>query len=1269
MDQTGLYVNIGINGIHYTYGLIDDGCHCYATISNHLANKLKLPRIKIIPRGLSQVNMVDEEAISEVTYFCADIDGHKQSRVYCYIIPEQTEDVIIGLPWIRSEDMVLRPSKNRMKIKSTGTLVRFRNPQEPSVAGGPIYNISANAFTTIARRARLTRSHSTHIFTSSIQDIEKALHKFNKPSTDPMTKLPPHFRHQLECFKKEIADKLPPHRPNVDHAIPTEANEIPWGPLYHMSKEELLVLRKTLTELLDKGFIRVSSSSAGAPVLFVRKPGGGLRFCVDYRRLNEITKKDRTPLPLITETLRQLSKAAWFTKLDVNAAFYKIRVKEGDEWKTAFRTRYGLYEWLVTPFGLTGAPATFQKYINWVLREYLDNFVTAYIDDILIYSSGSIEDHRSKVNGVLDRLKVAGLTLDIDKCEFEQKRVKYLGYVVDTEQGIMVDPDKVKAIQEWEPPTSVRGVRGFLGFANYYREFIPSFAEISRPMNALTKKEAVFDFSDICIQAFQTLKDLLIHAPVLIAFDPDRETRVEADSSGYSIGGQLCQKDATGRWRPVAFYSRKMLPPECNYPIHDKEMLSIISCLREWQSELRSVNGNRSHNQQFDVLTDHRNLEYFMQKQRLTERQVRWALDLAEFNLVMIHRPGKSAVVPDALSRRDQDLPKNLEDGRLQARVFQMLQKSSFATSQGTMDKVTVRTARASLCDVDPIRVTATWVTGGDGDDALDEEEAKAVIVKNQLSETMPKNPFDEGNNLHQLWEKGLEKNWRYWLIRSCVQEKQRQLPPKWGLPISITECAIDKGHRLTWRDRIWIPFHEPLRTTIIQKSHDSTLAGHPGRDLLKVIISRQFTWPGLAQDVRQFVRNCDVCRAAAVWREKRRGLLKPLPIPDRPWSDISIDFITDLPTVDGHSFIMVITDRLFKSVIFQPMRTIKTQSVAEEFLKCFIRHHGLPRSIVSDRGSQFLGHMWQTVCKLLRIHHRLSTSFHPETDGSTERMNQELEHYLRCFTTYAQDDWLLLLSIAMLAINARTARSTGMSPFFATHGYDIEPIQIDNATELREHGKSPIAQGEAFAAKLKQASEMAQAIIASAQDDQERQANTKRQPHDAIKIGDKVWLKLKNIQTDRPSKKLDWLNAKYEVIDIPGTHTVKLNTPPGIHPVFHVMLIQRAPEDPLPSQQRQDYQPPAIMTTTADGDEEYTVERIENHKLFRRGQPKLHIKWNGYIQPTWEPLSEFLDAKALDDYETLKGIELSVEDRLPHSPPTSALSRRRGVMSGAKAR
>ena len=309
-----------------------------------------------------------------------------------------------------------------------------------------------------------------------------------------------------------------------------------------------------MTELLDKNFIRISNSPAGAPVLFAKKPGGGLRFCVDYRKLNAMTRKDRYPLPLITETLRSLSKAKWFTKLDVIAAFHKIRIREGDEWKTAFRTRYGLYEYLVTPFGLTGAPATFQRYINWTIKDFLD-FCTAYIDDVLIYSDGSLKDHQKKVRQVIQRLHEAGLQLDIDKSVFDSKSVKYLGFIIEAGVGVRTDPEKIEAIRNWVAPKTVKGVRGFLGFANFYRDFISRFSHIAAPLTALTRKGVPFHWTPLCEEAFETIKERLMTAPVLAQWDPDKETVVEADSSGYAIRGVLIQKDDQTLFYPIAFYS------------------------------------------------------------------------------------------------------------------------------------------------------------------------------------------------------------------------------------------------------------------------------------------------------------------------------------------------------------------------------------------------------------------------------------------------------------------------------------------------------------------------------------------------------------------------------------------------------------------------------------------------------------------------------------------------------------------------------------------
>ncbi|KAI0991679.1 hypothetical protein K3495_g16508, partial [Podosphaera aphanis] len=275
-----------------------------------------------------------------------------------------------------------------------------------------------------------------------------------------------HHSETFESDKNDYTD-LPPHRPGVDLAIEIERDEqgrqkdLPKGPLYGMSRDELLCLRKELTELLDRNWIRASSSPGGAPVLFVKKPGGGLRFCVDYRSLNTITKKDRYPLPLIKETFRALSQARWFTKLDVSAAFHRIRVKKGDEWKTAFQTRLGLFEWMVMPFGLSGAPAAWQRWVNDLLRDYLDDFCTAYLDDVLIWSDGNREDHLQKVDKVLEKFRTAGLKLDLKKCSFVVDEVKYLGFIVTAGKGISVDPDKKKAIENWEIPSTQTGVRSF----------------------------------------------------------------------------------------------------------------------------------------------------------------------------------------------------------------------------------------------------------------------------------------------------------------------------------------------------------------------------------------------------------------------------------------------------------------------------------------------------------------------------------------------------------------------------------------------------------------------------------------------------------------------------------------------------------------------------------------------------------------------------------------------------------------------------------------
>lgn len=1177
--------------------LIDNGSMAYALINERLVQKLGLPLLRTVPRQLQGVQGEGQQngLITHVTTFSLDIGAHKNPRVFAYVVPRQSEELILGRPWMRHQGASINEETLRL-VFDDGTSVPSDETieRDTSLRTFRVKQVIACTYAGLAIRSK--RDKTIQIFSASLTDIERALRPKPKPTLKEVTeRLPEHYRRFVQAFNPEEAAKLPRHRPGFDHEIVLEKNadgkdkEVPWGPLYNMSHDELLVLRKELTLLLGKDFIQESKSPAAAPVLFARKPGGGLRFCIDYRGLNAISRKDRYPLPLIRETLAALGKAKWLTKLDVSAAFHRIRIAKGEEWKTAFRTRYGLFEWKVCPFGLSGSPATFQRFLNWVLRDYLDDFCSAYVDDILIFSSGSLQDHRSKVAQVLQRLLDNDLTLDIGKCEFETKATKYLGFIVEAGVGIRMDPDKVKAIVEWKRPTTVKGVRSFLGFANYYRRFIAKYADTVKPLLNLTRKDTPFLWTEVCDSAFATLKQRFIEEPVLVTYDPTRETRVEPDSSGWASGGVLAQYDSVIQsWRPVAFFSAKHLPAECNYDIHDKELLAIVKCVKEWSSELRGLA------RPFTILTDHKNLEPFLTKRLLSERQIRWAEFLAPFRFTLQHRPGRDTVIPDALSRREQDVPKDADDSRLAERQQTLLPSTLW------------------------VNVTRLDLPG----------------------------PFQDDQGLQQLWNHALQSDagQDYWEAWQAVQRGDRQFPRRLGLQLATGECDI-RNSQLRYRERFWLPNHEPLTTRVIQTIHDSFIGGHPGRDTTIALMSRQFYWPGMNQDVRRFIRNCDTCGRTTIWRDKKKGLLKPLPVPMRIWQDISMDFITDLPPCNDHdsTTILVITDRLGKGSILLPVLPEKfdAESIALLLIERYVPFHWIPRSIVSDRGTQFVNALWSRLCQLLGIEQRLSTAYHPDTDGSTERRNQEVETYLRAFVAYDQADWNRWLPLAQIALDNKPASTTGVSPFFLSHGYDAKPISTTEHIDEQEGALNPRQRGEAIVQKLKDAQEFAQAAMAAAQQTQEQYANRQREAPWTFKVGDKVWLNLKNIPTQRPSKKLDWIHAKYTVTKTyeGSPHFYELNVPRGVHNKFHISLLRPTADDGLPSQTRDDPQPLAVRVE--DGDEFWDVDEIlccRTRRVGRGTRREALVKWTGFAEPTWNHLENLQNTLGLRAFEERYG-------------------------------
>ena len=1139
-----LYATVTVHG-HRIKALVDSGA-AYTIISSKTVEKYRIPyRVetpipivladeKPMEYGNGMIRLETETIDLQV----ADINS--TARINIMDLGE--EDMLMGYDWLgRHNPAIDWQKKTILSRESARKIAGVRYETRPVIQSSP----RSGRIGTISPH-KIARIYAKDPQKVGVMWIRRVATTKDGPLPTLAIPTPYQDNEFKELFEENEATDLAEHQ-EWDHEIILEDGaKLSPGPMYPISPEHVAELRVFLQKNLKKGFIRPGQGPMASPILFVKKPNGKWRLCVDFRRLNAVTRKNRYPLPLITELMDRLQGAKWFTKFDFREGFYRIRIAKGHEWKTAFKTKYGLFEFQVMPMGLTNAPATFQAVINQALHEYLGVFATAYLDDVLVYSKGTLEEHVEHVKKVLRKLKEYKLYLQPGKCEFHKKETEFLGYIISTE-GVKMNPKKVQAVRDWKTPKTVKDVQSFLGLANFYRKFIRNYSRITTPLTEITKKDVKFKWAKDCQDAFDTLKQMFLEDPVLEMYDPTRKTRVETDASDYALGAVLSQQCPDGKWRPVFYHSRKFSKEERNYDVHDKELLGVVDAFEQWEVYLLGLPDT------IEVFTDHMNLTSFMTTKKLNRRQVRYAEMLAQFDFKITHRAGTLNGAADALSRRS-DLKEDDHEEPHDA-VFKKMPDGTLRYNQPELIRV--------------IKVAAQVET------------------------------------LQQQWQQKAA-SWQFEPNDSGSGELLQD----------------DKEYRdMISKDRTYVPPH--MRSSLIQELHEPPEYGHAGIEEMVRRLAKVFAIPRLRAKVQEVLGNCLACHQNKPKRHKPYGLLQPLQPPTRPWTSVTMDFIVKLPrspepgSARFCDTILVIVDRLTKAAKFVPTEeTITAEECAYEVTKALVSEHGMPEEFITDRDKLFTSKYWTTFLAELGVKKKLSTSFHPETDGQTERTNQSLEEYLRFYVNKQQDNWVECLPMAQLAYNSRKSATTKYSPYYANYGY--EPVAHRDPKDVES-----ISTGAEDKARLmRELHEELSKNIAQKNLTTSKAANKQRIEGPTFKKGDKVFLSRQNLKTKRPSRKLDNLRlGPFEILEELGPVNYKLQLPSGmrIHPVFHKKLLEPAPQEA------------ELLQDVELEDDEYVVEEVKDLRKIK-GQWKYLVKWEGWPEShnTWEPEGNLTNCKSL---------------------------------------
>lgn len=1046
-----------------------------------------------------------------------------------------------------------------------------------------------------------------------------------------------------EDIMRPAPDTLPPFR-EINHHIPLidEAKKY----RYHLPRCADVVKPELIAKInryVNAGWWRPVTVTQAAPLLCVAKKNGKLRTVLDARQRNLNTVHDLTPFPDQDQIRMDVARAKYRSKIDLSDAYEQIRIVAEDVWKTAFATPYGTFVSEVMQQGDTNAPSTFQRLMTAIFRDCISRFVHVYLDDIFVYSNTK-EEHEEHLRIVFQKLREAQLFLSRSKCDLYSKDMDCLGHRID-DKGLHADTDKMSRIRSWRAPRSYNEVQRFLGLVNYLAHFMPDVTAYTSPLSDMVHNDRPFVWRSLHDKCFESIKALACKVPILKPIDPalDEPIWLICDASTYGLGALYGQGPDWQTCRPAGFLSKKFTSAQRAYRTYEQEALAIMEGLFKWEDKLIG--------RKLRIVTDHRALEFLEGLDRPNPRQIRWYEFLSRFDKTITYIPGKLNKVADCLSRYHEndtldDITEEFDyvnaDLRLdpqgedlpfsrliEIRAARVLRRSSrLANKQVTVDKPTT-VLREPVEERDILSAQyAAHRPSVNTNPRIDTEDNPS------LGESLSTGPSlrswaEADDGFIKAIQSGYKEDPTF---RKILEQ------PTQHRAFTMRDGLIYSKNRLD-EEVLCIPraLHQRRAITelVIDRAH--TALGHLGPQRTSEYVRRWFWWPALRKDIDKFCTTCGVCNTTKISTQMPYGLLHSMPIPSAPWSSLAMDFFGPFPASNGYDYIWVVVCRLTSMVHLIPIRTTDSASdLALIYFREVVRLHGLPESIVSDRDSKFTSKFWKELHRLMGAKLLMSTSFHPQTDGLSERSIRSVTQILRANVSPDQLDWYEKLPIAEFAINSAVSSTTGFAPFELNYGYI--PRSMSGITT-----HSPFKGVQEFALRAKAYLEMAHDAIIEARVRQTYHANKHRQVEPEFEVGDKVYLSTKNLSTPkgRARKLVPKYIGPYAIVEsIPETSNYVLDLPAElknrrIHPRFHVSLLRRyEPNDDavFPHREAKSYYDFGNEEST-----EWLVDEIVGHE-WKGNKCHFHVRWT-LGDHTWEPYEHCKELVALDEYCRLMGV------------------------------